>query len=550
MPRVLCLLLLALAATAQVIRQFGPQLPATGKGSIEGTVVDSATHEPLKKVQVTLGGPVQNQPTAVTDAGGRFSFRDLPSGSFWINAMKPGYNVPEAAFGANPNVQVNLGTDEQKKGIEVSLVPGGSISGRILDEDGVPLRGCSVMAVEPGYEQGRRNLHGAGMGNGTNGKGEYRITGLNPGRYYVFARCQSEVPAPHPLLPRGDPRTPYETYMPKFYGGGLDPSTATRLAVTAGANLEGVDFEVRRIPAFTLHGSIASSDPDAFAGRISVMLFPANRQVRNLLQFASGVDPEKRTFQIHAIPGSYLLVAWGAEDGHSLYAQRAVEIGTTPPDPIELSLSSGAELKGTVQFDSEDRPPMENAQLFLSPVETNFYTPQAHGEINKDGTFTLTGVVPGRWRLMVSGPGYIRSLYLGGQQVSPYDFQIAPGATGPLRVIMGSKLGDINVTISGAAPNQMASVLLYPEDAVRFGTGQERVSAGSDRIEIGGLPPGRYRLLATDTLNPWPILQRPDLLKALESSTQAVDVTEGGKVSATVEVVTREELARLLQEKE
>lgn len=551
MSRALCLFLIALPAVAQIQRPFGPALPATGKGVIEGMVVDAATHEPLKKVQVTLAGALLVHPMAITDPGGRFAFRELPAGGYWLSASKSGYNTSRGLFGMDPGVQVTLGTDELKKGIEISLVPSGSISGRILDEDGAPVRNCSVTAVQPGYEQGRRSLRGVSGGTGTNDKGEYRIYGLAQGRYYIFARCQAELPAPHPLLPRGDPRTPYETYLPQFYGGGLDPSTATRLSVSPGANLEGVDFEVHRIPAFTLRGSITASDPEAFAGNVSVMLLPANRLARGLLQFAAASNPQNRTFQIRAvIPGSYLLAAFGMREGRAFYAQRTVEIGATPPDPVAISLSSGAELKGSLQFDSDDHPPIENAQIFLNPVEQNFYTPQAHAQVNKDGTFTLTGVLPGRWRLMVGVAGYVKSLSLGGQPVSPDGFQISPGAVGPLRVVMSSKMAEVNVTVNGSSPDQKVSVLLYPEDTARMGVGLERVTTGTERLGFGGIPPGRYRLLATDSPNPWPLLQRPDLLKAIESHTQALDVPEGGRVSATLELVSREELMRALEDKE
>jgi hypothetical protein len=95
-----------------------------------------------------------------------------------------------------------------------------------------------------------------------------------------------------------------------------------------------------------------------------------------------------------------------------------------------------------------------------------------------------------------------------------------------------------------------ASVLVYPEDLDRLGAGLEQVTMGSGQLGIGNLPPGRYRLLATDAPNLWNLEQRPDLLQAIEGSTQAIDVPEGGRVSATVELVPREELLRVLAEKE
>lgn len=549
MLRAFSALLLALPCGAQFLRPTGPdQGPATGKAAIEGTVVDSVTHEPVKKAQVMLAGPVRNNPIAVTDTSGRFSFRDLPAGGYWVNASKSGYNLPQNELGMMPNPPIALNDGDEKKGVEIALNPGGSIRGRIVDEEGAPLRGCSVTAARTGYEQGRRTLQGAGAAN-TDGKGEYAISGLLSGRYALFARCMSEVPAPHPLLPRGDPRTPYETYLPKFHGGSLDPSSAARLAVPAGANLDNVDFEMHRTALCNLRGSISSPDPEG-AGNVVVMLTPVNRQLRNLLQTGVAVDPRNHTFTVRVFPGSYILAAWSTQGEHTLYAQRALEIGSTPPDPIEIVLSSGSEMKGTVEFDSPDRPPLDNIQIFLHPVETDFYTPQPHGNVHKDGTFTLEGVVPGRWRVMLGAPGYLKSVYFGGQEVSPYGFSIGPGAAGPLRVVIGSKRGEINVTVNGAAASHKASVVLYPEDVSRLGSGLERVSEGVEHMSLGGVPPGRYRLLATDALNPWPILQRPDVLKALESSTRAVEVPEDGKVSATVEIVPREQLAHLLQDRE
>jgi hypothetical protein len=550
-------LLLAFAAMAQ-IQTLPSRMPAshdfdvpTGHGVIEGTVVDAVTHEPLRKAKVTMAVPRQTPPTAFTDVNGRFVFRELPAGGYWLNAWKSGYNQAQDSFGSDTGLQITLGADETKKGNEIALVPGGSISGRVLNEDGLAVRNCEVTAVQPGYEQGRRELKRMASGPGTDDKGEYQIRGLASGRYYLFAHCHAELPAPHPLLPHGDPRTPHETYVPQFYGGSLDPSSATRVAVAAGASLDGIDFEMRRTRAFTLRGSITSADPAGLPDNVSVTLHPANILMWDLMQFMSGTNSRNRTFQISAvIPGSYRLVAFSGRGGHSAYAERTVEIGASPPEPMELSLSPGADLKGSVQFDADDHPPLENAQVVLTAIGTPRYMSQPRAEINKDGSFTLTGVIPGHWRLTVNASGYVKSLSLAGQQVSPYDFQIPPGASGPLHVSMGAKTADISVTVTGLSGGGQASVLIFPEDLDRLGAGLERVAMGGSQPRIGGLPPGRYRLLATDAPNPWALQQRPDLLKAIESSTQAIDVPEGGHVSATLEVVPREELLRVMAEKE
>jgi hypothetical protein len=535
------------------VRRGPPATPAAvpaGTGSIEGTASDATSHAPLKKVQVTLSGPAAGPPTAVTDASGRFAFRELAAGNYWVNARKPGYNPPQTILSAQTNVEVVLSDGEQKKGVEIELTPGGTIGGRVVNAEGVPIRGCSVSAAQPDYEQNHRIVREMGGGS-TNEKGEYRINQIAAGRYYVFARCRAQLPAAHALLPRGDPRTPHETYLPQFHGGVLDPATATRIAVAAGATQEGVDFRMTRVPAFTLRGSVTASDPEAWATGVNVTLEPVNRLMRNLMNFNSFADPQSRSFQIPAVlPGSYYLVAHMFRQGRVFAAQRTVDIAAAPPDPLEISLSSGAELKGSVQFDGDDHPPLENVQISLALMEGVFPMSRPQAQLDKGGGFTLTGVLPGRWRATVSLQGFVKSVTLAGRTVSPDGFQIAAGAAGPLHIVMGSKLTDVEVEVADAPPDRQVSAVIFPEDASRLGAGLERSGSamGGGRIGFGGLAPGRYRVFATDIQNPWGILQRPDWLKALGSHSTAIEVPEGGHASATVEILSREELMRALDD--
>jgi len=406
--------------------------------------------------------------------------------------------------------------------------------------------------VQPGYEWHRRALTGAGGGS-TNDKGEYRINNLSAGRFYVFAHCQAQLPAAHPLLPRGDPRTPHETYLAQFYGGGLDPATATRLTMAGGGSLENIDFRMTRAPAFIVRGSLTGSDPQALAGGLNVMLFPVNRLMRGLMLSGAAVESQSRKFQFEAVvPGSYLLVASSMHDGNAFAAQRTVEIGAAPPESLDISLQSGVELKGSVQFDSDDHPPFENGQITLEPMDGPIFIPLPRAQLEKDGTFLLTGILPGRWRLVRSLPGFVKSVSLAGQPVSPEGFQLAAGAAGPLRVVMGSKMADLHVEVSDAPTDRLTCALIFPEDLDRLGAGLERGGSGmgTGRIEFGGLAPGRYRVFATDSPNPWSILQRQDWLQMLESRSAAVDIPEGGHVSTTVEIIPRDELLRVLEQQE
>ena len=549
MFRLAWILLPAMAAWAQDLQ---PLPPSTGTGVIQGVVLDASGHEPLKKAQVMLNGG-REPLTAMTDASGRFAFHELPAGTFWLNASKMGYNARNTLF-QETGLQVALKSGEEKKDVEVMLVRGASVRGRVVDEDETPLRGCAVMAAQPVYEHGKRILRVADSGNSTSENGHYQISGLAEGDYLLFARCHEQVEAAHPLLPPGDPRVPYEAYRQQFYGGGLDPASATKVTVAAGADVEGIEFQMSRTPAVVLRGMVHGAEGQA-AGRVSVMLTPVNNQLRYLLQAGAGVDMASGKFRIGPVaPGSYRLTAFEMSGDHPLWAQRMVEVGSAAQtDPLELWLSSGIELKGSMQYDSDDAPPIEAIRISLQPLDHDYFTPtQPQAETAKDGTFSLTGILPGRWRLMINAAGYVKSLSLAGQAVSPYNFEIAPGSAGPMRIAMGAKTAEVSINVTGASPDQQVSLALYPDDPERLGQGTEQVNVvgGNSQAVFGAIPPGRYHIFAIPGSNAWPVLQRPDLLKALESETESLDVPESGRVSKTVAVIPREDLVRLLTEKQ
>ncbi len=553
MRRALWLSPWALAAMAQI----QPMPPASaGKGVIEGIAVNAATHESLKKAQVTLSGGVAQPLMAVTDAGGRFAFRGLPAGSYWLNASKPGYNPPQTMFEAESSLGVMLGDGEQRKGLELGLTPGASIGGRVTNEEGAGVRGCAVTAVRRVYRQNRSALMGVGGASSGDG-GAYRIRDLAAGRYYVFTHCRATLPAPHALLPRGDPRTPHEAYEPRFYGGaaggGPDPSAAVPVTLSGGAGLEGIDFQVSRVPAFTVRGAVGG-DMEAMAGGVNLMLVPASRAMRDLIQWSAMATAQNRAFEIRpVIPGSYVLYAFNQSEGGLVIAQHALEIGPAAPGPVEISLAGGMELKGSVQTDGEDHlPPAGVRQVTLWSLDGPFFMPLPHGETAGDGTFTLTGVQPGRWRLSLSGTSYIKSVTLGGQPVSPYDLDIGAAAPGPLVIVVGTHVASVTVHIVDAPPDRQVAAVIFPEDAARLGAGLERAGTamGTDQVRFGGLPPGRYRVFAADIPQPWPILQRPDLLRALESRTAVIEAPEGGQASTTVEIIPRQEVMRAIEAQE
>jgi len=141
---------------------------------------------------------------------------------------------------------VTLTAGQHLKDISFRLVPAGVIAGHVYDEDGEPVADAEVQALQLRYWKGERKLAQLGATQ-TNDLGEYRLRGLDPGRYYVSA---SDNPDPNrDELPEGG----YETV---YYPGGSDPGRASLLELHPGEELPGIDFTFVPIKTFSVRGRV------------------------------------------------------------------------------------------------------------------------------------------------------------------------------------------------------------------------------------------------------------------------------------------------------
>ncbi len=534
-----------LAASPALAQQ--PQVvPGLATGSIEGRVLDALTGEPIAKAEVDLNGAEQTDLTAGTDANGGFAFRGLPAGTYWVDARRPGYTSPLAS---PPPIALSSG--EGKSGIDIRLFPPGSIGGKVVDEFGDPVANCEVNALQPRSQGGRRGMRVAGSADANN-RGEYRIAALEKGRYYVSARCSGEVEEPHPLTPANDPRRRTLVFAPQFYPGVPDANGATRLKVAPGVETRGVDFQVRRVPGVTVRVRVDVADP-ALLQRVHVQLLPPSLDYYQGPAYGSGVDRHTGELQVGpVIPGSYVLVAQTSGDGPLYHAQLPLEAGATPPDPIRLVLSPAAKMSGTLQVEGNNPPALDSLLVMIEPLG-GFVFARPAARVDKEGAFTLADITPGRWRLSlsVSGVPYVKSLSIGDRDVSPYGFDLAQGAAGPIRVVASTGTGQVEATVSGGSAGSGAvSFLLAPADPERFESGHVRLGgAGSGgQATIYGVVPGRYRLFAFDGNVRWTLQQLEEVLKALEGRSELVEVGEGETVRATAERIKTSQLAEAIEE--
>lgn len=534
--------LCVISCSAQLQRPPQP----TGQGIIEGTVVNGLTREPIKKAQVVLNGMVSL--VAVTDVSGHFAFKDLAAGNYFLDAHAMNFGSRFVRRGP-ARTQVKLDAGEKTVDTTITLIPNSSIGGRVRDEEGAPMFHCYVSLME--FEQrGERRLV-ARNNSATSDTGEYRLSNVMPGKYRIAARCNREIPLPHAFIERGpDADFPTETYAPQFYPGAPDLSGAGTIVVAPGVDVSGIDFRMSPVVGLTVRGHVSSDQTETEPQNIRLTLQPRDPQRRPLGENGAGVE-RTGTFRFrHVIPGSYDLRAFSQGEGTLYYAERPVDVDSKAVmEPVEITMVPVPALTGTLTIEGDSKVPFNNMQVSLNSQDNQFGRGTS-AQVQKDGTFAVPGVLPGKWKLWINGiPGYIKSVSLNDQDVVGANLDIPRGGGGKLKVIVGTKWAAVDGTLSSDSTTAgPVTGMLWPDEV---NVQQQTQTFGMDehhhfKVNVA---PGHYHACGvTGSQPPWMLLQDATLLKKMESKCVAFEVTEGGRTTIQLPSISSEDLETLSAE--
>jgi 5-hydroxyisourate hydrolase-like protein (transthyretin family) len=513
-----------------------PETNPEDYGSVSGKVFDALTGQPLSKVQLQLvpeavRAPRREAYTASTNSSGVFHLIHVEPGNYRLSAERNRY-VRQQYGQKSPRgmgATITLGPKQHIANIEMRLMPGAVVTGRVTDEDGEPLAGVRVSVMQYRYVRGRRELAPVAGGSSTNDLGEYRIWDIPPGRYYVSASYQ-----PGNAMRRGAAAADEAGYPTIIYPGVLDAAQTTPIAIRAAEVKSGIDFRMARIPTVRISG-VLRPVTGTLPPRLMMILMPRggatpfNRRI-------IGVRPDTGRFEVGGITaGRYLLQAFGGNENESLYASVALEVGGANIENLELTLAPGANLSGQIRVEAGGSEPlrMDRLRVFIRPIGDAPSLPGPGnflGTLNADGSFVAKNIRPGPSMLQVNGLPegyYVKSVKLGGQEVVETGFELLPGvdASG-LTVTLSPDAARVDggVTDDRGAPSTGATVVIVPVSKYRREAMLSFPTASTDqhgRFSLPNLAPGDYLLFAWDDVEPgaW---QDPNFLELFEEQATKV----------------------------
>lgn len=419
----------------------------------------------------------------------------------------------------------------------------------------------------------------------TDDRGVYRHFGLAPGDYIVqmmagdgpvgpgdrkrqttgpevtWAERLASSPSPTPPNQANAP-PPGRVLLPApiYYPGTTDASAARVITLGSGEERDGIDLVVDYVVTARLSGHVFDLDGRPRSGVTVRLTGKAGLSIADMIESLVGQGDrtdEDGAFTIDAVPpGEYTLTsqAKSASDAPkpaaaeanlmtmmsgmfgrgggagSLYALETVVVAGQDLPNLELRLRQGIAVSGTVAFEGSAMRPSPGAmQVTLgpaaqssNPIEMAMSMMQGSSSpVSSDLTFSVKGVVPGRYRATINLPGMmfgtampnatwtLKSIRIGdGPDLADVPFEIEAGRD-PSSVVV--TLTDKPTVLSGKVldsagrPSSAFPIIVFSTNPAHWSAGSRRVqqvrpsSDGSYRL--AGLPAGEYYVGAVTTLD-------------------------------------------------
>ena len=381
-----------------------------GTASISGKVTLGS--KPAAGIPVTVFGndPGNRRagPQATTDNEGRYRLLGLAAAQYQVTALAPSLIPAEGNnnypfFGAAKTVLLSAG--ESVEDVDIKLVRGAVITGRVTDEEGKPVVEERV-ELQPADEKGApgRQMSLQSMNYQmfqTDDRGIYRLYGLPAGRYKVSVGTSTNGG-----FSSGGARGYFQQ---TFYPDTNDPTKATVVEITEGGETTNIDIRLgHRAATFSIAGRVVDSESGQPVSGIRPTYGRISKENPGSGAYLSGLATNSQgEFRFDGLePGHYTIYASSRFDGGDFYSDPIVfDIVDHNVTDIELKAIRGLTISGFVVPDS-DSSKNTLSQLgglrIAASVRTTSNPPtnsSGWAMVSADGSFRISGMAPGKANL-------------------------------------------------------------------------------------------------------------------------------------------------------
>jgi hypothetical protein len=537
----ICCLLPALV----VLSASGQTRPSNRSGAISGRVM-TEDGQPVDGATIQLSGGSTSK-TATADVDGNFSITGLTPTVYRIYANSPGYVTP-LEFGGLPSI-ARIGET-----INLTLVKGGVITGRVTDSNGEPVVAVTVNAIrvrdsEGNAVQNRQNTRQRQ----TDDRGVYRLYGLAAGSYVVVANPTS-----------GDTyrATGYDQETPTYYPSSARDG-ASEVTVQLGAEASGIDIRYRNLRGHAISGSIDGTFSNDLGFQVELQAAGGGGIVGYGYAQPTG---DVRSFYFDGLPdGDYDLIAQGSNQEESFISTpRRISLRGADITGVRLAVTPMATIAGKVVVETAALPEdcqrgrqAALAEVYIQPwreaksseVEPfSYYAGRQAAGVKEAGDFLLRHLIAGQYRIDANLPSenwYLKALTMpspsaarrtidlgriglaikNGEKVTGLTMTVAEGAAGVTGKIEGDKFKrntSYRVHFVPVDPAQADQQLLY----------YEILAKADGSFSFSNLAPGKYWAVARPLAD--------DQVIERQGKTVASDAAERAKLRREAEAAKQE----------
>lgn len=453
--------------------------------SLAGTVVNSETWEPIRRAAVEISG--QANRVTLTDNAGHFEFDGLAEGRVLVGATKPGFSDEQGMPYGRTAVQVA----RDPSPVLLKITPAGVIAGRVTTLDAQPLEGFHLHVITKQNVNGQQIWLDCPFQAQTDENGDFRISSLPAGTYYIAVDQSQETT----LSQRGLPNARQQGYAKVFYPGVSEFSVATPLELRPGREVE-ANLALAAEPIYQVSGGVSTQE----SLTPSLVFLRKNGEGYDFTQTA---PMQEGKFQTKLPAGSYRVNGWTVNGVQLSTSGASVVISSDSPD-VHITMSPIASIQVEVQTEhvggSAQRSlpeqggiPGMNLQLVSSaPLHrsTNWWRAPSGGIQNVEpGVYTVDINTAGQW--------WVKSVRCGGVDLLTDDLTVADGVQPPpIEVTLRDDAAAVGGTVVPAEETEPATVLLVQPRSHRNIIKALRTMQG--KFQFQGVPPGDYALFALD----------------------------------------------------